>query len=90
MSGSYNAKSSQVMSGHGSSGSGGDASQQLNAARTALLRLKQAELDVIEDKHDDLVRLSRLLPCTLFSGGCGDSACAFLLFICGLCSHDSS
>jgi len=83
----------QVMSGHGSgagnsgSGSGGDASQQLDSARTALLRSKQAELDAIEDKHDDLVRLSRFLPRTLFSGGRGDSACAFLLIVCGLCSY---
>jgi hypothetical protein len=65
----------QVMSGHGSgagdsgSGNGGDTSQRLDAARTALLRSKQAELDAIEDKHDDLVRLSRLSPRTLFSGG---------------------
>jgi len=84
----------QVMSGgHGSgagdsgSGSGGDAPQQLDAARTALLRSKQAELDAIEDKHDDLVGLSRLVPRTLFSTGRGDSAGAFLLIVCGLCSY---
>ncbi|KAI9511445.1 SNF2 family N-terminal domain-containing protein [Russula earlei] len=44
----------------GASGSGsgdhGDASQRLDAARAALLRSKQAELDAIEDRHDDLIR----------------------------------
>jgi hypothetical protein len=41
-----------------SSGSSGcvDALQRLEAERTALLRSKQAELDAIEDRHDDLVR----------------------------------
>lgn len=83
----------QVISGHGSgagdsgSGSGGDTSQRLDAARTALLRSKQAELDAIEDKHDDLVRLSRLSPRTLFSGGRGHSAWAFSLIVCGLYSY---
>jgi len=75
------------MSGHGSSGSGRDASQQLDATCTALLHLKQAKLDVIKDKHDNLVHLSCLFPHALFCGGCGDSVCAFLLIICGLCSH---
>jgi len=83
----------QVMSSHGSgagdsgSDSGGDTSQRLDAARTALLRSKQAELDAIEDKHDDLVRLSRLSPRTLFSGERSRSACAFLLIVCGLYSY---
>jgi hypothetical protein len=40
----------------------GDGSRRLEAERTALLRSKQAELDAIEDKHDDLVR-SCLLHC---------------------------
>jgi hypothetical protein len=40
----------------------GDGLRRLEAERTALLRSKQAELDAIEDKHDDLVR-SYLLPC---------------------------
>jgi hypothetical protein len=34
----------------------GDAPLQLDAERAALLRSKQAELDAIEDRHDDLVR----------------------------------
>jgi hypothetical protein len=34
----------------------GDAPPQLDAERAALLRSKQAELDAIEDRHDDLVR----------------------------------
>jgi hypothetical protein len=34
----------------------GDASQRLDAERAALLRSKQAELDAIENRHDDLVR----------------------------------
>ena len=33
-----------------------DGSRRLEAERTALLRSKQAELDAIEDRHDDLVR----------------------------------
>lgn len=33
-----------------------DGSRRLEAERSALLRSKQAELDAIEDKHDDLVR----------------------------------
>lgn len=78
----------QAMSGHSAgdsgSGTGGDASQRLDAVRTALLRSKQAELDAIEDKHDDLVRLSPLLPRILFSGGRGGPACAFLFIVCGL------
>ncbi|KAI0300426.1 SNF2 family N-terminal domain-containing protein [Multifurca ochricompacta] len=38
------------------SGSREDASHQLDAERVALLRAKQAELDAIEDRHDDLIR----------------------------------
>ena len=34
----------------------GDCSRGLEAERTALLRSKQAELDAIENRHDDLVR----------------------------------
>lgn len=34
----------------------GDVSQRVDADRSALLRSKQAELDAIEDRHDDLVR----------------------------------
>jgi hypothetical protein len=41
----------------------GDGSRQVEAERTALLRSKQAELDAIENRHDDLVR-SGLLHCT--------------------------
>jgi hypothetical protein len=65
--------------GDSAGGSCGDASQRLDAARSELLRSKQAELDAIEDKHDDLVRfLSSLFPHTL-GGGCGDSSDAFYL-----------
>lgn len=50
----------------GAGGSGidsyGEGSRRLEAERTALLRSKQAELDAIEDRHDDLVR-SCLLHC---------------------------
>jgi hypothetical protein len=51
----------QGVSGSSSGGAGGssgcaDASQRLEAERIALLRAKQAELDAIEDRHDDLVR----------------------------------
>ena len=54
-----------LVQGMGNSGSGasgnnidnyGDASQRFDAERAALLRSKQAELDAIEDRHDDLVR----------------------------------
>jgi hypothetical protein len=41
----------------------GDGSRRVEAERTALLRSKQAELDAIEERHDDLVR-SCLLHCT--------------------------
>jgi len=34
----------------------GDDFRRLEAERIALLRSKQAELDAIEDRHDDLVR----------------------------------
>jgi hypothetical protein len=34
----------------------GDGSRRPEAERTTLLRSKQAELDAIEDRHDDLVR----------------------------------
>lgn len=48
--------------GGGNGGNGiesyGDASERLDAERAALLRSKQAELDAIEDRHDDLVRSS--------------------------------
>jgi hypothetical protein len=48
----------------GASGNGidsyGDGSRRLEAERTALLRSKQAELDAIEDRHDDLVRFCLL------------------------------
>jgi hypothetical protein len=37
-------------------GSEGDMSHGFDAARSALLHSKQAELDAIEDRHDDLVR----------------------------------
>ena len=73
----------QLTGGHGSgaggsgSGSGGDASQRVDAARTALLRSKQAELDAIEEKHDDLVRLSRLWHRAPFSGGCATPRARF-------------
>lgn len=43
-------------SGSGSGACAADDSQLLEAERAALLRAKQAELDAIEDKHDDLVR----------------------------------
>jgi len=42
--------------GGNSNDSYGDGSRQPEAERTALLRSKQAELDAIEDRHDDLVR----------------------------------
>ena len=42
--------------GGGGSGQYADASQQVDAVRAELLRSKQAELDAIEDRHDDLVR----------------------------------
>ncbi len=41
----------------------GDASRRLEAECAELLCSKQAELDAIEDRHDDLVR-SCLLHCT--------------------------
>ena len=55
--------------GDDASGSCGGASQQLDAARAELLRSKQAELDAIEDKHDDLVRLCSLCFRTLLAEG---------------------
>lgn len=47
---------SSASGGGNDSGNCGDASQRLDAERVALLRSKQAELDAIEDRHDDLVR----------------------------------
>jgi len=63
-------------------GNCGDGSQRFETARVALLRSKQAELDAIEDRHDDLVRFCCLCPLT---EGVGGSACAFSLIVCGLC-----
>jgi hypothetical protein len=37
-----------------------DGPAELEAARGALLRAKQAELDQVESRHDDLVRLPAL------------------------------
>jgi hypothetical protein len=60
-------------SGSGAGGSGGgsyvDAPQPLDAERAALLRSKQAELDAIEDRHDDLVRFSLLRRARTLSEG---------------------
>jgi hypothetical protein len=60
-------------SGSGAGGSGGgsyvDASQPLDAERAALLRSKQAELDAIEDRHDDLVRFCLLRRARTLSEG---------------------
>lgn len=42
--------------GNGIDSYGDDGSRRLEAERTALLRSKQAELDAIENSHDDLVR----------------------------------
>jgi len=41
--------------GGGGSGPYADTSQQLNAARMELLHSRQAKLDAIKDRHDDLV-----------------------------------
>jgi hypothetical protein len=49
--------------GNGIDNYGDGSSQRLEAERTALLRAKQAELDAIENRHDDLVR-SCVLHCT--------------------------
>lgn len=62
----------------------GDGSRRLEAERTALLRSKQAELDAIEDRHDDLVR-SCLLQYTYPFVSVGESACVLTPIACGLC-----
>ncbi len=41
-----------------------DCTQQIDEERTTLLRVKQSELDMIEDQHDDLVRVSFLCHAT--------------------------
>jgi len=74
----------------GAGGSGidghGEGSRQLEAERTALLRRKQAELDAIEDKHDDLVRFC-LLHYTYPFASVGDSPCVLTPIACGLCRY---
>ena len=54
--------SSRGAGGNGIDSYGDGGSRRLEAERTALLRTKQAELDAIENRHDDLVR-SCLLYC---------------------------
>jgi hypothetical protein len=51
----------------GTTGSSGScnrvySAQQIDEERAALLRAKQSELDMIEDQHDDLVRVRVLCP----------------------------
>ena len=53
-----------------------DAFQHLDAERTALLRSKQAKLDVIENRHDDLCVLTFFIVHTL-SKGWGLCMCAY-------------
>ena len=76
-------------SGAGDSAGGnyGDASQRLDSVRAELLRSKQAELDAIEDRHDDLVRFCLLSLSTLFAEGVVTRAYAFYLIVCGPCRY---
>jgi hypothetical protein len=73
--------------GDSASGSCRDAPQRLDAARAELLCSKQAELDAIEDRHDDLVRFCPLCPSTLFAEGVVTRAYAFYLIACGPCRY---
>jgi hypothetical protein len=51
-----------------------DGTHQVDEERAALLRVKQSELDMIEDQHDNLVRVTLL--CRAVSSRCrsGDAA----------------
>ncbi|KAI9465180.1 helicase SWR1 [Lactarius psammicola] len=51
------ASGNNSITGSSSSCSRVDCTQQINEERAALLRAKQSELDMIEDQHDDLVRV---------------------------------
>ena len=51
--------------------------QQIDEGRVALLRAKQSELDMIEDQHDDLVRVSVL--CHAMPSGCRSGDAAYVL-----------
>ena len=53
----------------GSSGSCSrvDGAQEIDEERAALLRAKQSELDMIEDQHDNLVRVGVPLSCNALS-----------------------
>jgi hypothetical protein len=74
--------------GDSASGNCGDASQRLDAARSELLRSKQAELDAIEDKHDDLVRfLSFFVSAHSLAEGVVTPQTRFVSFFCGLCRY---
>ena len=67
-----------------------DVSRRLEAERTALLRSKQAELDAIENRHDDLVRscLLHLPPSSRIPiVRVGDSACVLTPIAYGLCRY---
>lgn len=50
-----------------SSGSRVDGAHQVDEERAALLREKQSELDMIEDQHDNLVRVTVLCHCSALS-----------------------
>ena len=60
----------------GSSGSCSrvDGAQEIDEERAALLRAKQSELDMIEDQHDNLVRVGVLCRATPSRYRSGDAA----------------
>ena len=62
--------------GRGASGSSNrvDCAPPINEERAALLRAKQSELDMIEDQHDNLVRVSILCRATPSRCRSGDAA----------------
>ncbi len=70
-----------------SSSSRVDCPQQIDEERAALLRTKQSELDMIEDQHDDLVRVSVLCRATPSRRRSGDAAYVLGLITCQLCRY---
>jgi hypothetical protein len=70
------ASSNSSITGGSSSSSRMDGDHQADEERAALLRAKQSELDMIEDQHDNLVRVCRAAPSRRRSG---DAA-----YVCGL------
>ena len=65
----------------------GDASQRLDVEHAALLHSKQAKLDVIENRHDDLCVLTFFIARTRPLVRVGDSACVLMPIVYRLCRY---